>query len=165
MAGEESVMRYRFGPTHSFSRMRTRSFTSATRLLPSRWPRCGPCYVGSDCTIAAAGKRKCRQFERKRTSSRLETTAKAAAPRNACRAPPREAASRHRFPAGLSGEIRAPYCAEPPSSGKGCCGRSCSAIADRPLARMASKPAAMAWAPASVVICVTPCLTASVRSS
>ena len=72
MAGEESVMRYRFGPTHSFSRMRTRSFTSATGLLPSRWPRCGPCYVGSDCTIAAAGKRKCRQVERKRTTSAPE---------------------------------------------------------------------------------------------
>ena len=57
------------------------------------------------------------------------------------------------------------YRAESPSTGKGCCGRSCSAIADNPLARMASKPAAMAWAPASVVICVTPCLTASVRSS
>ena len=179
--------------------MRARSFTSATGLLPSRWPRCGPCYVGSDCTIAAAGRGTCRQVERKRTTSgpeapdreskRLQTRndgeSKRLQTRNdgeSKRLQTRNDGESKRLQTRNDGESGgAPQCmqgaAAPrpllptplprqiarrdpvrltapdlPLAAKDCCGRSCSAIANRPLARMASKPAAMAWAPASVVI-------------
>ena len=44
-------------------------------------------------------------------------------------------------------------------------GRSCKATTARPFARAISMPATMAWAPARFVTWVTPCFTASRRSS